>query len=61
MFDPTGRLGGSISKPQAAFLSNVVFGGHDFRTLYATSADKVFARRVKPSGTPSVADRTPGK
>ncbi|MEO2016460.1 MAG: SMP-30/gluconolactonase/LRE family protein [Fuerstiella sp.] len=61
MFDPTGRLGGSISKPQTAFLSNVVFGGPDFRTLYATSADKVFARRVKPSGTPSIADRTIGK
>ena len=61
MFDPTGRLGGAIGKPQAAFLSNVVFGGHDFRTLYATSADKVFARRVKPSGTPSIIDRTPVK
>ncbi len=53
MFDPTGRLGGSISRPQNAFLSNVVFGGGDFRTLYATSADKVYARRVKPSGTPA--------
>jgi gluconolactonase len=58
MFDPTGRLGGSIGKPQASFLSNVVFGGSDFRTLYATSADKVFARRVKPSGTPSIVRRT---
>ena len=54
MFDPTGRLGGTIAKPQNAFLSNVVFGGPDFRTLYATSADKVFSRRVKPAGTPSI-------
>ena len=58
MFDPTGRLGGSIGKPQTAFLSNVVFGGNNFRTLYATSADKVFARRVKPSGTPAIVRRT---
>lgn len=54
MFDPTGRLGGTIAKPQPAFLSNVVFGGKGFRTLYATTADKVYARRVKPAGTPSV-------
>ena len=61
MFDPTGRLGGSISRPQRAFLSNVVFGGADFKTLYATSADKVYARRVKPVGRPSVVrfSRTP--
>ncbi len=61
MFDPTGRLGGSIGKPQTTSLSNVVFGGSDFRTLYATSADKVFARRVKPSGTPSIVRRTADK
>ena len=62
VFAPTGRLGEAIAKPQAAFLSNVVFEGHDFRTpLYATSADKVFALRVKLSGTPSIIDRTPGK
>ena len=54
MFDPTGRLGGTIRPPQNAFLSNVVFGGPNFRTLYATSADKVFARQVKPTGKPSI-------
>lgn len=54
MFDPTGRLGGTIRKPQRAFLSNVVFGGKDFRTLYATTADKVYSRRVKPVGEPSI-------
>ena len=54
MFDPTGRLGGTISAPQRGFLSNVVFGGKDFKTLYATSADKVFARRVKAAGPPSI-------
>ncbi len=61
MFNLTGRLGGSIGEPLAAFLSHVVFDSHDFRTLDATSADRVFARRVKLSGTPSITDRTTGK
>lgn len=52
MFDPTGRLGGVIAKPQPAFLSNVVFGGPKFDTLYVTCQDKVYKRRVKPTGLP---------
>lgn len=52
MFDPTGRLGGTIAKPQNRFLSNVCFGGKDFGYLYATCTDKVYRRKVKPTGTP---------
>lgn len=57
MFDPTGRLGGVIAKPQNAFLSNVVFGGEDFGHLYVTSQDKVYRRKVKPRGRPYFAKR----
>lgn len=52
MFDPTGRQGGVILKPQNLFLSNVVFGGPKFNHLYVTCTDKVYRRRVKPIGTP---------
>lgn len=52
MFDPTGRKGGVIAKPQRRFLSNVVFGGPKFDTLYVTCSDKVYRRKVKPTGTP---------
>lgn len=50
MFDPTGRLGGVIHKPQAAKLSNVTFGGPKLDTLFATSTDKVFRRQTKTTG-----------
>ena len=52
MFDPTGRLGGTIAKPQNRFLSNICFGGEGFGYLYATCSDKVYRRKVKPKGTP---------
>jgi gluconolactonase len=52
MFDPTGRMGGVILKPQNRFLSNVVFGGPKFQTMYVTCTDKVYRRKVKPTGTP---------
>lgn len=52
MFDPTGRMGGVILKPQEKFLSNVVFGGPKFQTMYVTCTDKVYRRKVKPTGTP---------
>ena len=54
MFDPTGRLGGTVLKPQSKFLSNVVFGGEKFNYLYATCSDKVYRRKVKPTGTPNI-------
>lgn len=50
VFDPTGRESGLIVKPQEAFLSNVALGGAAFDTLYVTSTDKVFARRVRATG-----------
>ena len=52
MFDPTGRMGGVILKPQKKFLSNVVFGGPKFQTMYVTCTDRVYRRKVKPKGTP---------
>lgn len=53
MFDPTGRLGGTILKPVwNKPMSNVVFGGEKFDFLYATCGDKVFRRKVKPVGKP---------
>ncbi len=53
MFDPTGRLGGTILKPEPNKpLSNLVFGGPKFDILYATCGDKVFRRQVKPISRP---------
>jgi len=52
MFDPIGRPCGAIAKPQRKFLSNVEFGGKEFNTLFVTSSDKVFARKVNTKGTP---------
>ena len=52
MFDPTGRLGGVIAKPQEKSLSNVVFGGRDFAFLYVTSTDKVYRRKTQSPGAP---------
>lgn len=52
MFDPTGRISGVIAKPQDSALSNVVFGGPKFDTLYVTCADKVYRRKTKTAGAP---------
>jgi sugar lactone lactonase YvrE len=52
MFDPTGRPCGSIVKPQAKFLSNVKFGGPNFDTVYVTSTDRIYKRKLKTTGTP---------
>ncbi|MEO1997535.1 MAG: SMP-30/gluconolactonase/LRE family protein [Planctomycetaceae bacterium] len=50
MFDPTGRLGGTILKPQNRFLSNVTFGGLQRDYLYATCSDKVYRRKTRSVG-----------
>ena len=50
MFDPTGRLGGVIAKPQRAWLANVCFGGPQLDTLFVTCTDKVYKRRIKARG-----------
>lgn len=52
MFDPTGRPCGSIVKPQTKFLSNVKFGGPNFDTVYVTSSDRIYKRKLKTTGTP---------
>ena len=49
--DAPGRVVAIINKPQAGWLSNVVFGGPDMKTLYVTSTDKVFKRAMKRQGT----------
>jgi sugar lactone lactonase YvrE len=50
MFDPTGRLGGTILKPQPGSLSNACFGGPKLDTLYVTAGDKVFRRKTQATG-----------
>jgi sugar lactone lactonase YvrE len=48
--DQPGRVTAIIGKPQAAALANVVFGGPNLDTLYATAEDKVFRRVVRRRG-----------
>jgi gluconolactonase len=48
--DQAGRVNGIISKPQRAWLSNVVFGGPNLDELYVTCNDKVFKRKTKAKG-----------
>lgn len=51
--DQAGRVNGIIAKPQRAWLANVVFGGPDLDTLYATCGDKVYKRKTKAKGVVS--------
>lgn len=51
MFDPIGRLGGVIHKPQPTkSLSNACFGGPGLSFLYVTNGDKVYRRKTKTAG-----------
>jgi sugar lactone lactonase YvrE/enterochelin esterase-like enzyme len=50
VFDQLGRCHLILSKPQNAWLSNVVFGGPQLDTLYVTCADKVYRRKVDAKG-----------
>ncbi len=50
VLDQLGRVHLIITKPQAAKLSNVVFGGPKLDTIYATSTDKVYRRKLKAQG-----------
>ncbi|MSR59318.1 MAG: SMP-30/gluconolactonase/LRE family protein [Planctomycetaceae bacterium] len=50
MFDPIGRLGGTIARPHSGPLANVCFGGPNLDTLYVTAGDKVFKRRTQARG-----------
>lgn len=46
MFDPTGRMGGVILKPQDKPLANVTFGGAHRDFLYVTCSDKVYRNNL---------------
>ena len=48
--DQPGRVVGIIRKPAADDISNVVFGGADLQTLYATAGDKVWRRHLRRKG-----------
>ncbi len=50
MFDPTGRMGGVIAKPQDANLVSVCFAGPDHAWLYVGCGDKVYRRKTKTKG-----------
>ncbi len=59
VFDQLGRCHLILSKPQDAWLSNVVFGGPNLDTLYVTCGDKVYSRKVNAKGV--VPSRAPIK
>ena len=48
--DQPGRVHLILSKPQSASLSNVAFGGSEMDTLFVTSADKVYRRKINAKG-----------
>jgi sugar lactone lactonase YvrE/enterochelin esterase-like enzyme len=48
--DKGGPVNAVLAKPQRAWLSNVCFGGKEHDTLFATSADKVYKRKMKTQG-----------
>jgi enterochelin esterase family protein len=50
MFDPTGRMGGIISKPQEKGTVSCAFAGTDRAYLYVCSSDKVFRRKTLTKG-----------
>lgn len=50
VLDQLGRVNLIVAKPQAAWLSNVVFAGPDLDTLYVTCGDKVYRRKVAAKG-----------
>jgi sugar lactone lactonase YvrE/enterochelin esterase-like enzyme len=50
VLDPLGRVNLIISRPQRAWLANVVLGGPELDTLYATCTDKVYKRKLGARG-----------
>jgi gluconolactonase len=48
--DQPGRVVGIIRTPGSATVSNVVFGGPDLQTLYATAGDKLWRRTLRRKG-----------
>ena len=50
ILDQLGRVHLILQKPQPAKLSNVAFGGVELNTIYATSTDKVYRRKLNATG-----------
>jgi gluconolactonase len=50
VFDTEGRLIGIIDKPHPTWLANAVFAGPELDTLYVTSMNKVFKRKMNAKG-----------
>ncbi|HEY2881782.1 MAG TPA: SMP-30/gluconolactonase/LRE family protein [Pirellulales bacterium] len=50
VFDTQGRLTGVIGRPSTAFMSNLKFAGPQLDTLYVTSTDKIYRRKLKATG-----------
>ena len=50
VFDPTGRLGGVITKPSDKGCVSIAFAGPERSWLYACAADKVFRRSTLTRG-----------
>ena len=50
MFDPTGRMGGVIAKPQDAPLVSVCFAGPNHEYLYVGCGEKIYRRKTKTRG-----------
>lgn len=57
--DQPGRVVAILNKPHAGSLSNVVFGGPEMSTLYATAGDRVYKRTLNRKGTVSWAKLKP--
>ena len=53
VLDQLGRVNFIISKPQAAWLSNVAFGGPERDLIYVTCGDSVYSRRLNAKGVDS--------
>jgi gluconolactonase len=53
VIDQPGRVNQILSKPQNAFLSNIVFGGKGRDMLYATCGDQVYRRKLNAIGSVS--------
>jgi len=50
VFDPQGRLSGIIDRPQGGWLANAAFAGPELDTLYATSATRLYKRKINARG-----------
>ncbi|MBI3850645.1 MAG: SMP-30/gluconolactonase/LRE family protein [Verrucomicrobia bacterium] len=50
MFDPTGRMGGVIAKPQNKGAVSVAFAGQNLEYLYVACSDKVYRRKTQARG-----------